>query len=329
MFESAWTRRGDAPAESGALRTATLAPEAMILDGVVLEPMTGAVRWDPAPGAAVGIVGGAVIVVRREGDKWTTIERRDPATGSVLGEAPVRGPDGAPQPLRAFNARLDLAGDRVVYAYLGRAAAFSVADGAQVWTQDVGGADSAIVSSGDLVGLVGERELIACDAATGTERWRAPFDATDAVASPRGGFFVSRDQKVVELDASGREVRTASGRFSSAAGDLLAVATGKDLAVIDGTGVEVDRVMPRDGNDYVGAGGLCDGALVYFRKADATVWWHQLRGKEIPVVKVEGKVGATDRGPSGAGATLSEPPRCAGGVVLVQDWFISAYRIPG
>ncbi len=328
MFESAWTRRGDAPAESGALRNATLAPEAMILDGVVLEPTTGAVRWDPAPSAAVGISGGAVIVVRREGDRWTTIERRDPATGTVLGEAPVRGPDGAPLPLRAFNARLDLAGDRVVYAYLGRVAAFAVADGAQAWSQNVSG-DAGLVISGNLVGLIGERELIVCDAATGAERWRAPFDAIDAVASPRGGFFVSRDQKVVELDASGREVRTASGRFSAAAGDLLAVATGKDLAVIDGAGDEVDRVMPRDGNDYVGAGGMCAGALVYFRKADATVWWRPLRGKEIPVVKVAGKVGATDRGPAVAGATLTEPPRCTGGVVLVQDWFISAYRIPG
>lgn len=129
---------------------------------MVLEPTTGAVRWDPAPSAAVGIFGGAVIVVRREGDRWTTIERRDPATGTVLGEAPVRGPDGAPQPLRAFNARLDLrlAGDRVVYAYLGRAAAFAVADGAQAWTQNVGG-DAGVVISGNLVGLVGERELIA------------------------------------------------------------------------------------------------------------------------------------------------------------------------
>lgn len=328
MFESAWTRRGDAPAASGALRNATLAREAMILDGVVLEPTTGAVRWDPAPSAAVGISGGAVIVVRREGDRWTTIERRDPATGTVLGEVALRGADGAPQPLRAFNARLDLAGDRVVYAYLGRASAFAVADGAQAWTKDVGGGDGGIVTSGDLVGLLGDHELIACDAATGAERWRAPFDATDAVASPRGGFFVSRDQKVVELDRSGREVRTAAGRFSSAAGDLLAVATGKDVAVIDGAGVEVDRVMPRDGNDYVAAGGLCDGALVYFRNADATVWWHPVRGKEIPVVKVEAKVGATDRGPATAGPTLTEPPRCAGGVVLVQDWFISAYRIP-
>lgn len=328
MFEPAWTRRGDTPANSGALRYATLHPDALILDGSVLEPTSGAIRWNASPAVALGIHDGAVIVVREEADKLVAIERRDPKTGAVSATVPFLGSDGQPKPLRGTEARLDLAGEWVVYAYLGRASVHSSKDGRLGWGHDVGGTESSVVVSGELLGVIDRGEVVAYDVASGVERWRAPSEPGDVIASPRGGFFVPRGDRTIELDASGKEVRMLRGRVSAADGDFVAVIAGRDIALVDGAGTELDRVSPQGADDYVSAGGLCSRALVYFRSKDSTVWWHPLNGTESAVVKVEPKSGMTDRGPSTAGATLTEPPRCVSGFVLVQDWFVSAYRIP-
>jgi hypothetical protein len=182
--------------------------------------------------------------------------------------------------------------------------------------------------SGDLFGATDDGQPVVVGAADGVVRWRAPIGDGTAVASPRGGFFVARNGRVLELDARGVEVRSVPGRFGAARGDLLAVTEGGDIVVFDGRGREVDRVKPAGAGDHVIAPGLCDGALVYFRGRDATVWWHATSGSERPVVKIAPKSGLVDGKQVTAGPTLAEPPRCVGGLLLVQDWFVTAYRIP-
>ena len=167
-------------------------------------------------------------------------------------------------------------------------------------------------------------------AATGQERWRTAIDGAspDGAASPRGGFFVPRGGQVVELGADGREVRAVRGVFGAADGEFLAVRAGDDIVVVDGGGAEVDRVKPAGAGDFVAAPGLCGRALVYFRNRDATVWWRPAGGPELPIVKLEPKSGTVDGQPRTAQPTLTVAPRCVAGLVLIQDWTITAYRIP-
>lgn len=191
--------------------------------------------------------------------------------------------------------------------------------------------------SGDRRGVVDPyyEEMIIRAISDGSERWRTPIGIYngDVVASPRGGFFVPLDDqvrggRVVELNASWTEVRSTPGRFSAARGELLSVMDGPDIVVVDGKGQEIERIKPAGTGDYVAAPGLCDGAVVYFRNRDRTVWWHPLGGSEHPVVTIGEKMGFSERGIATAGATLTVPPRCTDSLVFVQDWAVTAYRIP-
>lgn len=133
---------------------------------------------------------------------------------------------------------------------------------------------------------------------------------------------------VIELGADGRELRTVAGRFSAADGEFLAVMHGPDVVLVDGAGAEAMRIAPRGADDYVAAPGVCGGAVVYFRRRDQTVWWHPATGAELPIVKLEARRGEIEGQPRTVGPTLTEPPRCVGGLVLIQDWNLTAYRIP-
>ena len=334
-FERVWTVGGDEPAGAGVLRDATITAGAIAIERRILDPATGAERWR-ADGALVGIAGDAAIVVRGDGARARAVERRELATGAPTGAARLAGAAGEPRPLRSFNASLTLAPGRLVHRYLGRAHAHDLATGVEAWAVSLGGDSATVVVSGDLVALVGDGAgdrgggavVVAVAAADGAERWRAPFDGHDLVASPRGGFFVSRGGRVVELGPDGAERRSVAGRFSAADGDLLAVTAGDDVVVVDGSGAEVDRISPAGPDDYVAAPGLCGGAVVYFRRRDRTVWWRPIGGREVAITEIQASEGLTRRGRVTAEATLTEPPRCAGALVLIQDWHVSAFRRP-
>lgn len=329
MFTRAWTLDADAPYDDGALRYATLGDDTSLVAGRVIATASGAVRWPPQ-GVAIELTAAGVIEKVVDGDHLTGWRVADPATGATVREVALVDAAGASVRLRAFNAGLAVAGGRFVHGYLGRSQAFDLATGRQLWQQTVRGSSSVVVPVGDQVGLVGDDGLIVVDAATGAERWRAALDgvAAEVVASPRGGFFVARGERVIELAADGREVRAVAGRFSAADGEFLAVMHGRDVVVVDGGGAEVARIAPRGGDDYLAAPGLCGRAVVYFRRGDQTVWWHPASGDELPVVKLEARRGEIEGQPRTVGPTLTEPPRCVAGLVLIQDWNITAYRIP-
>jgi len=82
MFEKAWTLQTDGAAPSGTLPNAALAPTFGIFGGRVVDLASGDVLWTAA-GAAVGLEGPHVIVVARNADRWTAIERRDGRTGAL------------------------------------------------------------------------------------------------------------------------------------------------------------------------------------------------------------------------------------------------------
>ena len=331
MFEVAWTLDGAGPAESGALRHATISDDVAVIGRTVVDPVTGAIRWT-AEQPLVGLDGGAAIVVRADGDRWVAIERRDRLTGAVSGEVALTDAAGAPAPLRSFNGGLALGGGHLLYTALGKVRAFALATGREAWTATVRGTSAVVVPSGDLLGLVDDgATLVAVRARDGVEQWRAPFSGSDAdlIASPRGGFFIPRGDQTIEVDAGGQAVRTMNGRFSAASGDLVATVAGHDVVVYDGRGGAVERIEPAGAGDFVAAPGLCPKAVVYYRNRDTTVAWHAEGGKEQPVVKLVPRTGSIDGQPPRAVApTLTEPPRCAGALLLVQDWFITAYRIP-
>ncbi|MBL8620335.1 MAG: PQQ-binding-like beta-propeller repeat protein [Myxococcales bacterium] len=329
MFTRVWTLDADAPYGDGTLRYATLADATSLIGGRVLATATGAARWTPR-GIAVGLTADGVIEKVEAAERITGLRIADPASGATVREVAFVDAAGAAVQLRAFNVGLTIAGGRLVHSYLGRSQALDLATGRQLWQQAVRGTSSVVVAAGDRLGLVGDDGLIVVDAATGAEQWRAAIDGTDTdvVASPRGGFFVPRGERVVELAADGREVRAVAGRFSAADGEFLAVMHGKDVVVVDGGGAEVARIAPRGGDDYLAAPGLCGRAVVYFRRGDQTVWWHPASGDALPVVKLEARRGEIEGQPRTVGPTLTEPPRCVGGLVLIQDWNITAYRIP-
>ncbi len=328
MFTRAWTLDADAPYGDGTLRSATLGDATSLIDGRVLATATGAPRWAPQ-GVALELTADGVIEKVVASERITGLRVAEAATGTTVRDVALVDAAGAPVQLRAFNAGLAVHGGRFVHSYLGRAQAFELASGRQLWQQSVRGSSSVVVGAGASFGLVSDDGLIVVDAATGTERWRAPIEGgADVVASPRGGFFVSRGDRVIELDADGRELRSVPGRFSAADGEFLAVMHGPDVVVVDGAGGEVARIKPAGGSDYLSAPGLCGRAVVYFRKSDQTVWWHPAAGAEVPIVKLEARSGEIEGQPRTVGPTLTEPPRCVAGLVLIQDWSISAYRIP-
>lgn len=331
MFEVAWTLDGAGPADSGALRHAVISDDVALIGRTVVDPATGAIRWT-AEHPLVGLDGGAAIVVRADGDRWVAIERRDRLTGGVTGEVALTDAAGAPAPVRSFNGGLALGGGHLLYTSLGKVRAFELATGREAWTATVRGTSAAVVASGELIGLVDDgTTLVAVRASDGGEQWRVTFSGSDAdlIASPRGGFFIPRGEQTVEVDASGADVRTMSGRFSAAHGELVATVAGHDVVVYDGRGGAVERIAPAGAGDYVAAPGLCPKAVVYYRHRDTTIWWHAEGGKEQPVVKLEPRTGSIDgQPPRAVGPTLTEPSRCAGSLLLVQDWFVTAYRIP-
>ena len=328
MFTRAWTLDADAPYGDGTLRYATLGESSSLVGGRVITTATGAARWAPQ-GVAIELTADGVIEKVVSNERIIGLRVAEVATGVTVRDVPLLDAAGSPVQLRAFNAGLAVHGGRFVHSYLGRAQAFELTSGRQLWQQTVRGSSSLAVGAGELFGLVSDDGLIAVDAATGVERWRAPFDSSgDLVASPRGGFFVSGGDRVVEFGADGKELRAVAGRFSAADGEFLVVMHGQDVVVVDGAGGEVERIKPSGGNDYLGAPGLCGRAVVYFRRSDQTVWWHPSKGAEVPIVKLEARSGEIEGQPRTVGPTLTEPPRCVGGLVLIQDWAISAYRIP-
>jgi len=327
MFTTAWTFSADAPYHDGVLRYATLGDATSLVAGRILATATGVERWAP-PRTAVELVGDDVIMTAVDGSDIRGLIVADATSGAIRREVTLTAADGRPTPVRQFNAGLSAGSGAFMHMQMGWATAFALADGKQLWATKVPGTGFYPVVAGPLVGLSGSDGLHAIDIATGAERWRAPFDGNDLAASPRGGFFVSRGERVIELDVDGRELRSVAGRFSAADGELLAVMDGKDAVVVDGAGAEVARISPRGADDYVAAPGLCGRAVVYFRRADQTVWWHPARGAEAPIVKLEARKGEIEGQPRTVGPTLTEPPRCVGGLVLIQDWGITAYRIP-
>lgn len=329
MFTRVWTFDRDAPYHDGVLRYATLGETTAVVAGHVIATATGALRWE-RQGIPVGVDGATVIERVDTGDRITGVRVADAATGATVREVALSDGAGQPVALRAFNAGLQVHAGALVYVALGRAQVFDLATGRRRWEASVRGTSSWAVGSGELLGVVGDDGLVAFDVATGAERWRAPTtgDALDLAASPRGGFFVQRGDRVLELAADGREARAVAGRFGAADGEFLVVTHGRDVVVVDGGGAEVERIEPSGGDDYLAAPGLCGRAVVYFRNRDATVWWHPASGPEVAVTKIEAKSGVVDGERHTAGATLTEPPRCVGGLVLIQDWNITAYRIP-
>lgn len=327
MFTRAWTLDADAPYGDGTLRYAALGDTTSLIGGRVVATASGALRWAPT-GVAIELTADGVIEQVGAAERITGLRVADASTGTTVRDVALVDAAGAPVQLRAFNAGLTVHGGRFVHSYLGRAQAFELASGRALWQQSVRGSSSVVVGAGELFGLVSDDGLVAVDAATGAERWRAAFDGHDVAASPRGGFFVSRGDRLVELGADGGERRTITGRFSAADGEFVAVMDGKDVVVWNGAGDEVARIKPRGGDDYVAAPGLCGRAVVYFRRSDQTVWWHPAQGDEQAVVKLEPKRGEIEGQPRVVGPTLTEPPRCVAGLVLIQDWSISAYRIP-
>lgn len=332
MFEVAWKLAGEGPASSGALRHAVLSDDVVLLEHDVLDPATGQVRWT-ADRPLIGLDGGTAITVRVDGDRWVAVERRDRLTGVVAGEVVLTDSAGAPAPLRSFNGGLALADGKLLHGLLGKVRAFELATGREVWTATVRGTSSAMVVSGPLIGVVDtapEGAQLVALGADGREQWRVPFTGSDAdlVASPRGGFFIARGEQTVEVDASGHDARTMSGRFSAASGDRVATVDGHDLVVYDARGQAVERIGPNGVGDYVAAPGLCPSAIVYYRNRDTTVWWHGAGGTDQPIVKLAPRPGVIEGARRPVGPTLTESARCLGGLVLVQDWSVTAYRIP-
>jgi|GEM_PF-3511815 len=333
MFETAWTQAGDSPASSGALRNAVLADDVILVERTALDPATGKVLWT-ADRPIVGLDGGDAIAVRADGDRWVAVERRDRLTGAVSGEVAFTDSANAAVSLRAFDAALTLAPGHLIYGSLGAMRAFDLATGREVWSAKVRGTSSTIVASGQLVGLIDTSAeattLVAVGVSDGAEQWRVSIAGsdTDVVASPRGGFFVPRGEQTIEVDAGGNPVRTVSGRFSSADGELVATVAGHDAVVYDAGGAAVDRIKPASDGDYVSAPGLCASAVVYYRNRDTTVWWHPSTGAELAVAKLVPRTGQGRSASITAAPTLTEPPRCLGSLVLVQDWLITAYRVP-
>jgi outer membrane protein assembly factor BamB len=343
MFTRVWTFERGAPYHDGVLRYSTLGQRWSLVDGQLIETMTGA-AWLPQLRDVVAIDATQAITRAGDGDHVTGLATIDLATGASIGQAALADATGQPIRIRAFDAGLLVAGDRFVVESRGDARAFDVASGREAWSVRTASTRSAVAVSGDLIALAEGREaspvggaasapaqqVVVVDRATGIERWRAAIDGgeLDVVASPRGGFFVPRGGQVIELAADGHQVRAVRGEFGAADGELLVVRDGADLVVIDGGGAEVDRVKPAGAGDFVSAPGLCGRALVYFRNRDATVWWHPASGAEVAITKIGSKAGIVDGGWHTAGATLTEPPRCVGGLVLIQDWKITAYRIP-
>ncbi len=343
MFTRAWTLDAGTPYHAGALEFATLGHRWSLVDGQLIETVSGA-AWLPQLRDVVAIDAAQAITKVGEGDHITGLATIDLSTGAPTGTVALADATGQPARIRAFGARLLVAGDRFVVESRGDARAFGVTSGREVWSVRTSSTRSAVAVSGDLIALAEGREasvvggaaaapaqqVIVVDRAAGTERWRAPIDGGElgVVASPRGGFFVPRGGQVIELAADGHKVRAVRGEFGAADGEFLVVIDGRDLVVVDGRGAEVERITPSGGDDYLAAPGLCGRAVVYFRNRDATVWWHPAGGAELAITKIEPKSGVVDGERRTAGPTLTESPRCVGGLVLIQDWNITAYRIP-
>lgn len=344
MFEKLWTLRTDGPASSGLLPSAEWSAKYGLFGRDAVDLATGKVLWT-ADGVALGIDHDRVVVARRSGNKFTAIVQHDLGTGSTLSEATLKHPDGSAEPLDDGMSRLALAPSRLIHSDYGRVAAFATDSGKEVWRHEISSGRARLVVSNDLVGIISEAglgphdaatgdvaedregELTAHDAATGNIRWRAPVTG-DVSASPRGGFFMGRADKVVELDPSGNVVRTIPGRMISADKTLVATNVGRDIVIIDGNGQEIDRIRPDSDKDYVAAAGLCNGAVVYFRSKDSTIWWRDPKRAEKPVVKLYEKVVISTEAGASAGPTLTTAPRCANSILLIQDWYLSAYQIP-
>jgi hypothetical protein len=161
----------------------------------------------------------AAVDVERDGAaEWVALDERGSiALGSIGGAKWVKREFYRGVPVRALGTR-DANGDGaadVLVVWSQRVALFSGRDGAHLWSHDVAGAESADAGADDVF-VLGAEELTRLSLADGKPAAAVRVSAhlpNASVVAPQGprflAYFVTNDNRLVGVDADGREVAIA------------------------------------------------------------------------------------------------------------------------